>query len=188
MTQISQDKSLNQFASPIWVVMGVCGCGKSEIGRRLAGALQIDFIEGDQFHPASNIDKMQAGIALTDDDRAGWLQVLQQKIAAASQQQRGLVLSCSALKRRYRDLLRAGHPALRFVHLHGEKTLIASRMQARQDHFMPLSLLDSQLADLEMLQSDELGALYDIQQTPEQIVADVIGSLPKPAVVAPPQV
>lgn len=185
MTQISEDKSLNPFSSPVWVVMGVCGCGKSEIGRRLAAALQIDFIEGDQFHPASNIEKMQAGIALTDSDRAGWLQILQQKIAAASQQQRGLVLSCSALKRRYRDLLREGHPALQFVHLHGDQSLIASRMQARQDHFMPLSLLDSQLADLEMLQANELGALYDIRQTPEQIVAAVIERLPDLSVVLP---
>lgn len=166
-----------------WVVMGVSGCGKSEIGSRLARRLGVPFVEGDADHPQANIDKMAAGIALDDADRRDWLLILQQRIRAAAEQGRGLVLSCSALKRRYRDLLRAGDPDLVFIHLHGPRELIAARMQARPSHFMPVALLDSQLRDLEPLQPDERGMQLDISLTPDALVDRIVQA----CATAPPQ-
>ena len=159
-----------------WVVMGVCGCGKSDIGQRLAAALDVRYLEGDDYHPPANVAKMAAGIALDDADRAGWLLRLQAEIGAARTQGTGLVLSCSALKRRYRDVLRAGDPDLRFACLDGARELIAARMRSRGDHYMPLSLLDSQLRDLEPLQADEAGICVDIRKTPEALIEDILQS------------
>jgi gluconokinase len=156
-----------------WVVMGVSGCGKSTVGQALASANGVAFVEGDQFHPEANVAKMSAGIALNDEDRAGWLLTLQAQIRAAQLADTGLVISCSALKRRYRDLLREGDPALRFAHLSGTKELIAARMQARVAHYMPTSLLDSQFRDLEPLQHDEAGVTLDIQTPPTELVAHI---------------
>lgn len=158
-----------------WVVMGVSGCGKSTVGQALASANGVPYIEGDQFHPQANVAKMSAGIALNDDDRADWLLALQAQIHAAQQGDAGLVISCSALKRRYRDLLRQGDPALRFAHLDGPKELIAARMKARVDHYMPTSLLDSQFRDLEPLQADEAGITLDIQTPPADLVSQIRG-------------
>ena len=154
--------------------MGVSGCGKSEIGHRLATRLGVDYLEGDAFHPASNVAKMSAGIPLDDDDRSGWLDVLAGQVAAASGNGQGLVLSCSSLKRRYRDLLRAGDPQLLFIHLHGERETIAARMQSRPGHFMPPALLDSQLRDLEPLQPDEQGFQADIRHSPDELIAQIV--------------
>lgn len=153
-----------------WVVMGVSGCGKSEIARRLAMRFGLSHVEGDADHPPENIEKMANGIALDDSDRSGWLQVLQQRIATAAAANASLVLSCSALKRRYRDVLRARDPALHFLHLQGERDLIASRMLARANHFMPVALLDSQFRDLEPLQADEYGLTVDIRMPPDALV------------------
>ncbi|WP_229427268.1 gluconokinase [Massilia atriviolacea] len=157
-----------------WVVMGVSGCGKSTVGQALAQELAVPFVEGDQFHPPANVAKMSAGTPLDDADRAGWLLALQARIAAARARGTGLVLSCSALKRRYRDLLREGDPALRFAHLDGPRELIAARMQARAGHYMPPSLLESQLRDLEPLQADEAGVLLDIGSAPALQVARIL--------------
>lgn len=154
--------------------MGVSGCGKSEIGRRLAARLGIDYVEGDAFHPAANVAKMSAGFPLDDDDRLGWLNVLADRIAAARRQGQPLVLSCSSLKRRYRDLLRSGDPQLVFVHLHGERETIAARMQSRPGHFMPPALLDSQLRDLEPLQPDESGFQLDIRCAPDDLIDQIV--------------
>jgi carbohydrate kinase (thermoresistant glucokinase family) len=161
-------------ATARWVVMGVCGCGKSEIGQRLAASLQVPFLEGDAFHSAANVGKMAAGMPLDDTDRADWLLRLQGEIAAARARGEGLVLSCSALKRRYRDLLRAADPELRFAHLAGERALIAARMQARTEHYMPTSLLDSQLRDLEPLGADEAGVRLDISRAPAALIDDIL--------------
>lgn len=169
----------NEVAPPRrWVVMGVSGCGKSEIGRRLAARLGIDHFEGDTDHQPANIAKMAAGIPLDDADRQGWLRLLQARIADAAARGAGLVLSCSALKRRYRDVLRAGDPDLYFVHLDGARDLIAQRMQARPGHFMPVSLLDSQLRDLEPLQADEQGIRLDIALAPQALVEQVVRAFP----------
>jgi len=157
-----------------WVVMGVSGVGKSTVGTGLAQAFGVPFLEGDKFHPAANVAKMSAGIPLDDGDRAGWLQALAQEIRAAQGDGAGLVLSCSALKRRYRDLLREADPDLRFVHLHGPVELIRERMQARPHHYMPPSLLDSQMRDLEPLQAGERGIVLDIVQPPETLIATIL--------------
>ncbi len=159
------------------VVMGVAGCGKSLIAERLALALGAQALEGDSFHPPENIARMSAGVALTDADRAGWLARLAERLAAGREAGQRLVLSCSALKRRYRDQLRAGDPDLVFVCLHGARALIESRMAARTHHFMPVSLLDSQLRDLELPQSDERAVLCNLAATPEQLVAQILSAL-----------
>jgi len=157
-----------------WVVMGVSGCGKSEVGRALSEALGVPFLEGDSFHSAANVAKMSAGTPLNDDDRAGWLLTLQAQIRNARDSDIGLVLSCSALKRRYRDLLRMGDPGLRFAHLLGERELIEARMKARAGHYMPPSLLDSQLQALEPLQADEAGVVLDIRKPIAELVAEIL--------------
>jgi gluconokinase len=162
-----------------WVIMGVCGCGKSTVAAALAAAFGVAFLEGDAYHPAPNVVKMSAGIPLTDDDRAGWLQALANEIGAARERGTGVVVSCSALKRRYRDMLRQADPNLRFAHLAGPRGTIAARMQTRIGHYMPITLLDSQLRDLEPLQPDEAGVTLDITQPPDVLVASIIASIKK---------
>jgi gluconokinase len=154
--------------------MGVSGSGKSAVGQRLADELGVPFLEGDSFHSPANVAKMAAGVPLTDADREGWLQALQAQIRAAREAGHGVVLACSALKRRYRDVLRAGDPALKFAHLSGDHALISVRMQGRTGHYMPVSLLDSQLATLEALQPDEAGIELDIRNPPEQLIARIL--------------
>jgi gluconokinase len=166
--------SSGTVAATAWVVMGVSGCGKSELGARLARALGLPFIEGDEFHPAANVRKMSAGIPLDDADRAGWLLRLRDELARGCADGAGVVLACSALKRGYRDTLRASGCALRFVHLTGARATIAARMAARAGHYMPASLLDSQLRDLEPLQPDEDGIVLDIAAAPEALVQAVL--------------
>ncbi|MBK4737738.1 gluconokinase [Noviherbaspirillum sp. DKR-6] len=157
--------------------MGVSGCGKSSIGQRLAERLGLPHIEGDAYHSSASVTKMSAGIPLTDDDRADWLLRLKSEIATRRDQGTGVVLSCSALKRRYRDVLRGGAPDLLFFHLAGSRDLIASRMAARANHYMPPSLLDSQFRDLEALASDEAGLLLDIAEDPQHIVDHIVQAL-----------
>src|SRR5688572_25831191 len=131
-------------------MMGVCGSGKSLIGATLARELGIEFVEGDDLHPPENVRRMAAGIPLTDDDRHGWLIAIAERLREAKRAGIGLVISCSALKRRYRDLLRsAGDADVRFAYLAGNRALIEERMAKRRGHFMPPSLLDSQLSILE---------------------------------------
>ncbi|MEA5365680.1 gluconokinase [Amycolatopsis sp., V23-08] len=148
------------------VVMGVSGSGKTTVGTELADALGVEYAEADTFHPQANIDKMTAGIALTDADRAPWLEAIAGWIRA--HQESGGVVTSSALKRRYRDVLRTGGKVW-FAHLHGDREVLAERMKTRKGHFMPVSLLDSQLADLEPLEPDEPGAIFDIRETPDEI-------------------
>lgn len=165
---------MNRSKNTCWVVMGVCGAGKSEVGARLAAALGVPFLEGDSFHPPENVAKMSAGLPLDDADRAGWLQKLAAEIGNAGLHGQGLVLSCSALKRRYRDLLRSGDPGLRFAHLSGARAVIEERMRGRDGHYMPASLLDSQLRDLEPLQADEAGLTLDLLESPQQLVERIV--------------
>ena len=170
----STDSSLQHGDGRRWIIMGVCGCGKTTAGAALAARLGVPFLEGDAYHPAANVEKMSAGIALDDGDRSGWLATLKSEIAAAKARGEGLVLACSALKRRYRDLLREADPDLRFVHLDGAPALIAQRMLARTAHFMPTSLLDSQLRDLEPLDPDERGLRVDIVKGPADLAQEIL--------------
>ena len=163
-----------QMCSNIFVVMGVSGCGKSTVGAQLAAALGLEFLEGDSLHPASNVARMAAGVALSDEDREGWLQTLAGRLQQARSAGRGVVLSCSALKRAYRDILRGGAPDARFLHLQGGYPLLAARMAARTGHFMPLSLLVSQLSTLEAPGPDENAQSFDMASQPGDIVAAVL--------------
>jgi gluconokinase len=153
--------------------MGVSGAGKSLIGASLARALGLEFIEGDAYHPPENVARMSAGIALTDDDRQTWLAAIATRLAAAGAET-GLVVSCSALKRRYRDVLRAGTAAVQFVYLAGTRTLLEQRLAGRRGHFMPSLLLDSQLAILEPPAPDEHAWVCDISEPPDVIVARLV--------------
>lgn len=155
--------------------MGVSGSGKSVIGAALAIELGVDFVEGDEYHPSENVERMAAGIPLTDDDRAGWLRSLGARIHEAKEAGSGLVVACSALKRSYRDVLRAGAgPELRFVFLRGARALIAERLAGRRGHYMPASLLDSQLATLEEPSSDEHAWVCDIREAPPDLVGALV--------------
>jgi len=156
--------------NPLVVVMGVSGSGKSTLGVQLAQSLGVDFVEGDAYHPPRNVERMAAGIPLTDADREGWLRTLADRIAQAQAAGQGLVVSCSALKRSYRDLLRGAAP-LRFVMPHASRDVLHARMAARTGHYMPASLLDSQLATLEMPTSDERVIVVDATAPVEQTVA-----------------
>ena len=154
--------------------MGVAGSGKSVIGAALATALDVDFVEGDEYHSAENVQRMSAGIPLTDADRARWLRALALRIREAKDAGTGLVVSCSALKQAYRDILRAEASDLRFVFLKGEPALIAERLAGRRGHFMPPSLLDSQFAALEEPSPDEDAWVCDVRQSPQDIVAALV--------------
>jgi gluconokinase len=158
----------------IHVLMGVSACGKSTVGRLLAQARSVDFLDADDFHPPENVARMAAGLALTDADRQGWLAALSARLAQARQAGEGLVLACSALKRSYRDTLRGGAPALRLVYLHGSRELLTERIAARSGHYMPASLLDSQLATLQPPMPDENALAFDVALTPQQIVDGIL--------------
>lgn len=149
------------------VVMGVSGCGKSTVGEHLAAELGLEYKDGDELHPQSNIDKMASGQALDDDDRAWWLV----QVGKWLRDRDSGVIACSALKRSYRDLIRTKAPGTIFVHLHGDYDLLLSRMDSREDHFMPSTLLDSQFATLEPLGEDEESKVFDIALHIEEIVA-----------------
>lgn len=168
------------MSGPVVIVMGVSGSGKSTLAQRLADALGVVFVEGDALHTPASIAKMAAGIPLTDEDRAGWLEALAARLAEAVTQGVGVVATCSALKRNYRDVLRTGAPALRLVYLHGDRTLLAARMSARTGHYMPASLLDSQLATLEPPQADENAIELDLAQSLEDMVARAAAQLDAP--------
>ena len=154
------------------VVMGVSGCGKSSVGIALAEALGARFIDGDDLHPEANKAKMSAGIPLGDEDRWPWLELVSKALAeAAPEGSTGTVIACSALKRSYRERILAGAPNTFFIHLDGSREILEQRLGNRTGHFMPSTLLDSQLATLEPLGSDEPGAVIDIAQPISQIIA-----------------
>ena len=163
--------------APLLVVMGVSGSGKTTVGSLLAQRLGVPFEDADSLHPAANIAKMAAGHALTDDDRIPWLARVGAELAAATDT--GLVMACSALKRSYREALLAAGPGIRFVYLEGSHGLLESRVDNRHDHFMPASLLDSQLATLEPLAADEPGVTVslDAHGLPAELVDAAVAQL-----------
>ncbi|MEG3613713.1 gluconokinase [Isoptericola haloaureus] len=153
------------------VVMGVSGCGKSTVGALLAARWHARFVDADDLHPASNVAKMSAGEPLTDADRAPWLRRTGEVIAETADAGRAVVVACSALRRTYRDMLRDGAGGdVAFVHLTADRDLLVERTTCRTDHFMPPALLDSQLATLEPLASDETGTTVDVTTAPETVV------------------
>ena len=165
------------------VVMGVSGAGKSSIGERLAARLGCEFVEGDRLHPAANVEKMAQGIPLTDEDRWPWLDLIGKELAQAIEKGDDIVLSCSSLKRVYRDRMRqATDGRLRFVFLKGTPELLEVRMGERTGHFMPLSLLQTQLATLESPEGEEGVVTVDIDATLEEIVEAAYQGLKKQSV------
>lgn len=159
------------MASPI-VVMGVSGSGKSTVGAALAQRLRVPFADADDFHPPANIDKMTAGQPLNDDDRYPWLEAIGTWLAEHCDG--GGAMSCSALKRKYRDQLRRHCPGVEFLHLSGTPEVIGRRQASRPGHFMPASLLQSQFATLEPLEPDERGTVIDVDQDIDSIVDNYV--------------
>ena len=155
------------MASPI-VVMGVSGSGKSTVGAALAQRLRVPFADADDFHPPANIEKMTAGLALNDDDRYPWLEAVGDWLAVRCGD--GGVMSCSALKRKYRDQLRRHCPDVLFLHLSGSLEVIGKRQASRPGHFMPASLLASQFQTLEELEPNERGVTIDVDQDIDSVV------------------
>lgn len=159
------------------VVMGVSSVGKTTIGKGLSSMLGWTYAEGDAFHPEANVEKMASGHPLTDEDRWPWLRLIgdwmSEQIAAGEP----AVITCSALRRIYRDLLREGRPEVRFCHLVAGEGLVADRMSNRRDHFMPASLLHSQFETLEPLEPDEPGVVVSVEGEPAQVLARALDAL-----------
>jgi carbohydrate kinase (thermoresistant glucokinase family) len=164
--------------APAIVVMGVSGCGKSSVAAGLAAALGADWIDGDDLHSTESVAKMRAGNPLTDADRWPWLDRIGARLAEATQGERGMVIACSALKRAYRDRLRAAAPGLRFVFLDGSAELIAERLARRAGHYMPAGLLASQLQTLERPGAEEEDVVrLDVTDTLESLTAEALTRL-----------
>ena len=164
---------------PRIIVMGVSGCGKTTIGDLVARELGVPFLDGDSLHPVENVAKMAAGTPLTDEDRWPWLAAVGTGLANAGDG--GLVLACSALRRSYRDAIRAQSPDTVFLHLHGSKEVLRARTEGRTGHFMPPALLDSQLATLEPLEADEAGIVVDIEAPVPEVVSAGLRVVETPA-------
>lgn len=161
----------------IAVVMGVSGSGKTTVAIRLAEALHCQFREGDDFHPPSNVEKMRGGTPLTDADRLPWLRKIAAQIDDWRSHGESGVLTCSALKRAYRDIIIGDRGDVVLVYLRGSRELIHQRMMARHKHFMPVALLDSQFATLEEPESDEHPIVADVSGSPDEIVAEILRQL-----------
>lgn len=160
---------------PPIVVMGVSGSGKTTVGAELAQRIRASFVDGDDLHPQSNVEKMARGVPLDDDDRAPWLDAIAARLIGHPDDP--VVLACSALRRRYRDRLRSSAPGSFFLHLAGDEALLAARLGRREGHFMPAKLLCSQFSTLEPLAPDELGVTIDVSEQVDQIVGSALRAL-----------
>jgi gluconokinase len=175
----ADERNLKQLspAPSVLVVMGVSGSGKTTVGALLASRLGWTFVDGDAFHPPSNVQKMQSGIALMDEDRWPWLHAIANWIdATRTAHQRGVV-ACSALKRSYRELLSGGRSDVRLVYLQASFDTVRERLSKREGHFMPVSLLQSQYETLEEPGPEEAPIIVSVSDAPETIVADVVTRL-----------
>lgn len=161
----------------IVVVMGVSGSGKTTVSALLAGKLGCQFQEGDELHPKANVDKMRSGTPLTDADRMPWLRKIAEEIDGWRARRESGVLTCSALKRAYRDIIIGNRPDVTLVYLKGSQDLIRQRMAARHEHFMPVALLDSQFATLEEPKSDEHPIVVDVGGRPAEIAGEIVRQL-----------
>ncbi|GGR00256.1 gluconokinase [Kitasatospora griseola] len=170
--------SVENQQPPVIVVMGVSGVGKTTVARLLAHRLGLPYAEADDFHPAANIAKMSAGTPLDDHDREPWLRALGAWLGERAAAGTGGVVTCSALKRSYRDILRDACPEAFFLHLTGSHELVGDRIAHRTGHFMPPSLLDSQYATLEPLRADESGTVLDVDADPDTLVDRAVAALP----------
>ena len=158
------------------VVMGVSATGKTTVGEQLAEELGCEFIEGDSLHPSQNIAKMEEGVPLTDEDRWPWLQAIAELVAKRDHEGVSTVVTCSALKRSYREVLRRAAPTF-FVHLEAPFEVLEQRMGARTKHFMPTSLLKSQFDDLEPPDDDEAGAVVDVSPAVDEVVEEAVNAV-----------
>jgi gluconokinase len=158
------------------VVMGVSGTGKTSVGEELAEELGCEFVEGDSLHPRRNIEKMEHGIPLTDEDRWPWLQAIAEMVAVRDHEGTSTVVTCSALQRKYRDVLRDAAPTF-FVHLDARFEVLEQRMQQRTKHFMPVSLLRSQVDTLEPLDDDEAGEVVDVSVPLDVVVEEAVNAV-----------
>lgn len=165
---------MTDAAAQILVVMGVSGVGKTCVARAVAGRLGWDFQEGDALHPPANIAKMSAGIPLTDFDRGPWLQAVADWVDRRLAERSSGVVTCSALRRRYREIVVGGRPGVRVVYLRASEPVIAARLQARTDHFMPPGLLRSQFDTLEEPSADEPVIVVDAARPVDVVVEDVV--------------
>jgi gluconokinase len=174
-TRLTEDSS--RLAPKVVIVMGVSGCGKSTVGALLALRLRWEFEDADWFHPKANVDKMHSGIPLTDEDRWPWLDAVAAWIDKTRCSGGHDVIACSALKRRYRDVLIGNRADVRLVYLKGDEALIARRIATRHEHFMPRSLLHSQFETLEEPGPDENPVVAAIEPRPREIVAQILSAL-----------
>lgn len=160
------------------VVMGVSATGKTVVGKRMAEDLGFEFVEGDSLHPEANIAKMEAGVPLTDEDREPWLRAIAALVADKDAEEVSTVVTCSALRRPYRDLLRTATTGETFfVHLHAPFEVLEKRMQERTKHFMPTSLLQSQFDTLEPLEDDEAGVVVDVSPPLDVVVGEAVNAV-----------
>jgi len=172
---MAESQRVSSMTPRLFIVMGVSGSGKSTLASMLADAIDGNYLDGDDYHPKANIEKMSKGIALTDDDRLPWLELFAKTMAKQSNKTIG---ACSSLTKAYREHLTkaAGEPIL-FIYLDGSKALILERMSARDNHFMPSSQLDNQLETLEIPDASELALTIDIGGTSEEILSDLLNKL-----------
>jgi gluconokinase len=164
------DLEAGRGAPDVIVVMGVSGSGKTTVAQGIATAMGWEFAEGDDMHPKANVDKMARGLPLTDEDRWPWLRLMGDWISAKQSRGQSAVVTCSALRRAYRDLLREGRPGVRFCHISAGTGVIQERMERRRGHYMPASLLPSQLATLEPLEEDEPGVVVSNEGSPAEVL------------------